>query len=215
MSEHRDAVTCAAVRTSVSADLDGEVAPLDDAEVTRHLQSCGACDGFTTDARAMARRVRVAAAQDVPDLTATIMTGLTDEPATAAARWIRRLRVIVAMAGIAQILLAVPLVTGMIGKDLHLGRDLAALQVALGVGLILAAIQPHRAAGVLPVIAVVTGATLVLAGIDVATGVATWTAELVHVSELIGVLALWALSRALPAALTASPVQPRWSVGAA
>lgn len=215
MSHHRHAVTCVTVRESVSADIDGEVSPLDDAEVTRHLQGCDACDRFATDAPGMTRRVRLAAAQDVPDLTATIMTGLADEPAPSSVRWIARLRVVVAMAGIAQMLLAVPLVAGMIGGDLHLGRDLAALQVALGVGLILAAVQPHRAAGVLPVVVVVAGATLVLAGIDVATGVATLTTELVHVSELLGVLALWALSRALPATVTTSPVRPRRSVGAA
>ena len=215
MSEPRDAVTCADVRESVSADLDGEAAPLVDAEVTRHLQDCDACGGFATAARAVTRRARLVAAQDVPDLTATIMTGLADEPTTASVRWISRLRVIVAMAGIAQMLLAMPLVTGMIGGDPHLGRDLAALQVALGVGLLLAAVQPHRAAGVLPVLAVVAGATLVLAGVDLATGAAAWTAELVHVSEVIGVLALWALSRALPAAVTVEPSPFRRSVGAA
>lgn len=215
MSEQRDAVTCAVVRESVSADLDGEVAPLEDAEVTRHLRACDACGGFARAAREVTRRARLGAAQDVPDLTTVIMTGLADEPTTAPVRWSSRLRVIVAMAGIAQMLLAMPLVTGMIGGDPHLGRDLAALQVALGVGLLLAAIQPHRAAGVLPVIAVVAGATLLLAGIDVATGAATWTVELVHVSEVLGVLALWALSRALPAAVTTSPARSRRSVGAA
>jgi predicted anti-sigma-YlaC factor YlaD len=215
MSVHRDAAACAVVRESVSADLDGEVGPLDELEVARHLRNCDACNRFATAAHSASRRVRLAAVQDVPDLSAAIMTGLADEPSRSSARWVGRLRVVVAMAGVAQMLLAVPLVAGMVGADPHLGRDLAALQLALGVGLILAAVQPHRAAGVLPVIAVVAGATLVLAGIDVAGGVATWTAELVHVSEIIGVLALWALSRALPAAVTASPVQPRRPVGAA
>lgn len=215
MSDHRRTVTCAAVREAVSADLDGEVAPLADRAVSHHLRHCAACDGFATAAGGLSRRVRVAAAQDVPDLTAAIMTRLADEPPASSVPWVVRLRAVVAMAGIAQMILAVPLVAGMVGADPHLGRDLAALQVALGVGLILAAVQPHRAAGVLPVIAVVAGVTLVLAGIDVATGVAVWTAELVHLSEVIGVLALWALSRTLPTAMTASPVTPRRSVGAA
>ncbi len=215
MSDHPRAVTCVVVREAVSADLDGEVAPLGDLEVSRHLRHCDACAGFAAAARDLSRRVRLHAAQDVPDLTATIMTRLADVAPTSAVRWVVRLRVVVAMVGVAQMVLAAPLVGGMIGADPHLGRDLAALQVALGVGLILAAVQPHRAAGVLPVIAVVAGATLVLAGIDVATGVAAWTAELVHVSEVIGVLALWGLSRTLPTAMTVSPVPPRRPVGAA
>ena len=215
MIEHPAVVTCAVVRESVSADLDGEVAPLGRPEVSRHLRDCDACDGFATAARGASGRARVTAAQDVPDLTATIMTRLANERGSVPAGWVGRLRVVVAMAGIAQMLLAVPLVGGMIGADPHLGRDLAALQVALGVGLILAAIQPHRAAGVLPVLAVVAATTVVLAGIDVVGGVTTWTAELVHVSELIGVLALWALTRALPAAATSPATWSRWSVGTA
>ena len=215
MFEHPSGVTCATVRESVSADLDGEVAPLGNTEVSRHLRVCDACGGFATAAHDAAGRVRVAAAQEVPDLTAAIMTGLANEPTSSSAAWVVRLRLIVAMVGIAQMLLAAPLVGGIVGADPHLGRDLAALQVALGVGLILAAVQPHRAAGVLPVLAVVAGTTVVLAAIDVVGGMTTWTAELVHVSELIGVLALWALTRVLPSAVTTPSLWSRRSVGAA
>jgi hypothetical protein len=52
-------------------------------------------------------------------------------------------------------------------------------------------------------------------GRDLATGAVRWTTELVHLSELVGVVALVALSRRLPeSGSTPSAVHGRRSVGA-
>jgi predicted anti-sigma-YlaC factor YlaD len=107
-------------------------------------------------------------------------------------------RALVALAGLAQLVIALPMLLGLVGPDLHLGRDLGALQVALGVGLLFAAAQPRRAHGLLPVAVVVASVTVVAAAIDVMTGVASLAAESTHLAELVGVVVLWALSRQVP-----------------
>ncbi len=221
-------IACGPVRAALSADVDGEDGGVDGEVVARHLEACDPCQRFADALPTVARRTRLAAAAPVPDLTARITTALdtvdlagtvdttdtagtpdragTADPvarATAAAsdrrrRRLRDLRILVGLAGGAQLITALPVLLGVIGPDLHLGRDLGALQIALGVGLLFAAVQPRRAAGLLPVVAVVVGVTLVTASVDVATGGASLAGELTHLSELVGVLALWGLVRHQP-----------------
>ena len=210
---------CTAIREAVSAELDGEVAPVGRAEVARHLQGCAACERFVDDLAALARRTRVGAADQVPDLTASIMAQVATPPpspssSVRSARRRRDVRALVALAGVAQLILALPMLLGLLGPDLHLGRDLGAAQVAIGVGLVFAAVQPRRSVGLLPVVAVVAAASVVAATIDVATGAASLAAELTHLAELVGVAALWALSRQLPPEIRPVESQPRLRVEA-
>jgi len=192
---------CGPVRAALSADLDGEDAGVDGEVVDHHLAACASCRRFADALPTVARRTRLAAAAPVPDLTARITRALdttradTSRVTERRRRRVRDLRILVALAGAAQLIVAVPLLLGLIGPDLHVGRDLGALQVALGVGLLVTAVQPRRAAGLLPVVAVVAAVTVVTASIDVATGTATLVAELTHLSEVVGVLALWGLVR--------------------
>lgn len=224
---------CAIVREAVSADLDGELTPLRRDELTHHLDVCASCASFADDLIRLARHSRVGAADAVPDLTdairarvevasATAVASEPEDPDPGAASGshlaprsrVREVRWLVALAGAAQLVLAVPMLLGITVPDLHLGREVGALQVAMGVGLIFAAAQPRRAPGLLPVVAVVAGATVIAATIDVVAGVATLAAELTHIAELVGVVALWILSRRGSGDETATSV-PRVPVGAA
>lgn len=190
--------TCASVRESVSAVLDGEDAALPSPEVRRHLTTCGDCRRFEAALPGVNRRVTVAGAEAVPDLTATILRAMAPGLDGRAARRTRELRYLVGFAGVIQLVLAVPVLVGAVGPPVHLGRDLAAFELALGAGLLLAAWQPRRAAGVLP-IAVVVAVVATLGGVaDLATGRASVASELGHLAELVGVAALWALVRRLP-----------------
>lgn len=210
---------CAAIREAVSADLDGEVAPVSHVEVARHLRGCAACERFVGELSVLARRTRLGAADRVPDLSGSItarLAGASTPPSKPArsARRQRDLRALVALAGVAQLIVAAPMLLGLLGPDLHLGRDLGAAQVAIGVGLVFAAAQPRRAPGLLPVVAVVAAITVVAATIDVVTGAASLAAELTHLAELVGVAALWALSRHLPPQPSPSASPPRLRVEA-
>lgn len=189
---------CADVRESLSAVLDGEEPSLPGGQVDDHLAGCSACARYAASLDLVTRRVRVGAAADVPDLTAPILQALGTAPAAGGDGRFRQLRGLVAMAGLAQLMLALPAMLGLVGPDLHLGRELGSLQLALGVGLLVAAWQPHRTPGVLPIAAVVAVAVVVTAVADVATGQVTLLAELGHLAEVVGVAALWGLSRRLP-----------------
>lgn len=190
---------CTPVREALSARFDGEPMPMSLEEVRRHLAGCADCTAYEPQLASVARKVREAGGAPVPDLTAPILVALADErEATATDRRLLELRWLVGLAGIVQLALAMPALMGLVSPDIHVGRDLGALQLALGVGLIFAAWQPRRSIGVLPIAAVVAIASVVSVGVDVATGQAAFAAELTHLSEIVGVVALWALRRRVP-----------------
>jgi predicted anti-sigma-YlaC factor YlaD len=194
--------SCTPTREALSADLDGEVGALDLHEARSHAAACDPCDRFARSLATVNRHVRVAAADPVPDLTAPILVALAEDRSSLRDRRSRDLRVLVGMAGVVQLVLALPVLFGAWTPALHLGRDLGALELALGVGFLLAAYQPHRAAGVLPIAAAAFAVVTVAAGVDLVAGRAAIVSELTHLTELVGVVALWGLTRRLPDAPT-------------
>ncbi len=190
--------SCAPVREALSAALDGETTavPLTDAHA--HAAACAPCGRFADRLEVVTRQVRVSAAEPVPDLTAPILVALAEDRASLGDGRIRDLRWVVGLAGAVQVLLALPVLAGAWAPAIHVGRDLGALELALGLGLLLAAYQPHRAAGVLPIAAAAVAIVSVLAVVDLAAGRAALVSELTHLTEVIGVAALWALTRRLP-----------------
>lgn len=186
---------CAQSRELLSARLDGEATADECAVLDRHLASCAGCRAVEADLLHLAQATRLRPADAVPDLTAAIMGAvpLADEvpdPRRQAARWGL---VIVA---VAQLAVTIPaLLASGDGGDGHLTRELASWSIALAVGLLVAAWQPNRARGMLPIgLALAAGLTLV-AVVDIATGQAAGTGESVHALELAGVGLLWLLSR--------------------
>lgn len=192
------ASSCASVREAVSAELDGETHPLDRATLRRHLAACEDCASFAERLPALGGAA-TRDEQPVPDLTERVLAArAARQPAPRSGdtdRVLRPARGLVALAGAVQLVLSVPALLGLLAADVHVGRDLGALQLALGVGLLLAALQPFRAAGVLPVAVAVTAATLVTVTVDVSSGAASVVGELTHLSEFVGVVALWVLTR--------------------
>lgn len=194
----RPTSSCQPAREALSADLDGERSDLPPAEAHWHVATCAPCTRYARQLAPVTRQVRVATAEPVPDLTAPILTALAADRAAVGDGRLRELRVVVGLAGVVQVLLAIPTLLGTWAPAIHAGRDLGALELALGLGLLLAAYQPHRAAGVLPVAAVAVAVVSVFAVVDVTAGRAAVLSELTHVTEFAGVTALWALTRRLP-----------------
>lgn len=205
MTDDPPTVACIATREALSAILDGETPPVGDAAVDRHLADCTACSRYARRLDEAGRRLAIARAEPVPDNTATILAALATEAQDD--RRIRDLRVLVGLVGILQLVAGVTVLLGSAGA-LHTGRELAALQLAIGAGLVLAALQPWRADGLLPVMVVLVAIMAVVGVVDVVSGVASLAAELTHVAELVGVLALRGLVRRSP------PSDARWGVRA-
>jgi predicted anti-sigma-YlaC factor YlaD len=77
------------------------------------------------------------------------------------------------------------------GTSPHLARHLGAFGAALAIGFAYAAWKPHRAFGLLPFTAALVATTTVSIVADVATGSRTPLAELIHLTELVGLVMLW------------------------
>ena len=140
--------------------------------------------------------VRVREAEAVPDLTAAILAAAPGAPtrrAVARTEPVSVARWALFVVALSQLVLAAPaLILGEgSGATVHAARELGAFDVALAVGLLLAAWQPARAWGLFPVVAalaLVLGGTAVL---DVVRGTATSLGEVHHLLDLAGVAVLW------------------------
>lgn len=190
---------CEHLRPALSARLDGEdPGPLADA-LERHLAACAACRRFEAEAAALARMVRVAAAEPVPDLTRTILDTLGAERRRGRFDPVA-LRVGLAAAALAQFLLGAPdlLFPAGGGTVAHLARELGSFDLALAVGFLFAAWRPGRAYGMLPLVAALVACLALTTVVDLAKGSALPFAESAHLLDLFGLGLLWQLARSGP-----------------
>lgn len=188
---------CEQIREALSARLDGEAAEPEDAVLDAHLDTCVSCAAWSQDLTVLHRMVRVREAEAVPDLTAAILAAAPGAPtprrAVARTEPVSVARWALFVVALSQLVLAAPaLILGEgSGATVHAARELGAFDVALAVGLLLAAWQPARAWGLFPVVAalaLVLGGTAVL---DVVRGTATSLGEVHHLLDLAGVAVLW------------------------
>jgi predicted anti-sigma-YlaC factor YlaD len=191
---------CEAIREALSARLDGEASELGEEAVDAHLGTCRGCSAWSEELQLLHRMVRVREAEPVPDLTAAI---LRTAPADRAPRRVARAEPVsvarwaLFVVALTQLVLAGPalLLGEGSGATVHVARELGSFDVALAVGLLLAAWQPARAWGLFPVVAalaLVMGATAIL---DVVRGTASSVGEAHHALDLAGVAVLWWVAR--------------------
>lgn len=200
--------SCSEVRESLSARADGEEAVLSVQRCEEHLAGCRACAAFAAALPELVR-ARLHEAQAVPDLTLDILAAAAAHPVEAAHVRRQQLRWTLGLVGVAQSLLALAALVGLTtAGDLgHVGRELATWQLALGIGFVVAAWQPHRAPGLLPMVAVLGLAAVVSAVGDLVAGATTLVAELDHLVEVAGV-ALVAGVAGLPTPPPTDPAPP-------
>ena len=189
-------MNCGDARIEISARLDGEC-PGDSGEaLDRHLHGCPACRAYEAEVAAVHRSVRLRAAEPVPaDLTAGVLSAIAADEHDGR---VGSLRVGLVVVGLIQIMVALPAL--IFGDDAnlpaHTARHLGSFAVALGIGFLVAAWQPRRVGGILPLTAVLVGCLLVSSAIDLAAGDAGLGAELAgHATEVIGLGFLWLLAR--------------------
>jgi predicted anti-sigma-YlaC factor YlaD len=186
------------IRHAISARLDGEDPGLDEAAVYAHLATCAECRAFSHDIEELHRAVRLAPAPPIPDLTPGILAGIGAE--TVAERpsdTERVLRWVLVAIAVAQIAIAVPAL--LLGTDanlpVHTARHIGSFDVALGVGFLFAAWRPSRIPGLLPVVAALVVCLLGSSLLDVAAGNTGAFGEVQHVTDFVGLAAVWLLSR--------------------
>ncbi len=184
---------CDQSRDLLSARLDGEATADERTVLDRHLASCIPCTGFAAALVGLDRATRLIPAEPVPDLVAAVMATnpqVVPDPRREAARWS------LVLVAVAQLAVALPsLLTGSGGDAVHTTRELGSWSAALAVGLLVAAWQPARARGMLPLGLALAGVLTLGGVVDVVTGATAGAGETVHLLEVAGIALLWLLAR--------------------
>jgi len=191
-------VNCSDIREALSARIDGEAGPLPEPVVDRHLAGCPGCRAWQDDAVRLRRLMLVREAPAVPDLTERI---LAEVPAPPAHRWGRRIAL--ALVALVQCGLGLSELLGtdvghaehggMLAVAVHLGNESAAWNLAIGLGLLWAAMRPATAAGLLPALTGFVVILAVMSGIDLSGGEVTLARVLSHALLVAGVGLLFAV----------------------
>lgn len=186
---------CEPYRDALSALADGEASPVGGDDLRAHLDGCARCTAFASATDDLARRVRVTAAEDVPDLTAGILAAVdTPDVARERAR-VGQLRGLLGLVGVLQLVLAVPAILALDSVATHVTREVGIFEAALAVGFLVAAWRPARVAGLLPVAAVAALLVTLTSVGDLVAGTTTPLQETAHLLEVVGTGLLWALDR--------------------
>lgn len=199
-------MSCERYREVLSADLDGEEAPLVEGSTVEHLAVCEDCRTFAAGITSLRRRTAVRLAEAVPDLTARILEAARPPQADQAVgrvtvgggpprpHWARFALLAVALT---QFLLALGpvLFTARSASSTHLHHELGAWDLALAGALLLVVVRPRHAAGLLPFATTLAAAMVLGAVVDVGSGRAAAVNESQHLLELAGLGLLWVISR--------------------
>jgi predicted anti-sigma-YlaC factor YlaD len=194
-------MNCDTCREAVSARLDGEAPAAPDADTDAHLAACAGCRRWAETAADLHRATRVRPAEWGPDLTVPILARIAaeDKPGQQGPGRLTDVRLALAVVAVLQLALAVPPLLGVeAGASIHVARELGSFDAALAVGFLVCALQPARAAGLLPVTATLA---LLMAGtalVDVVSGQAPTAAEAHHALDLVGLALVWLAARTAP-----------------
>jgi len=196
---------CDDARVALSARMDGEAPLASLADADGHLRTCGACRAWLAAAEQVTGAVRQRAADPAPDLTERILAAVAADQAAAPTRptgaaprtprMATGLRLALGLAATVQLLLAVPALLGAGGHDAHAGREVAAFDIALAVGFLLAACYPAWARGFVPVAAALVVCLGVASVLDIADGVVALSHEVGHLLALVQTVLVWVLAR--------------------
>jgi predicted anti-sigma-YlaC factor YlaD len=194
-------MACDTWREAISAIADGEVSPVDVRLLDAHVSRCPSCSEFREVVEATRQAVRLRTAVPTSDLTGRIVKA--NALAERRARW-NLARAALAVVAVEVVVFSVPDLLGdASGSSAHAARHLGAFSVAYAVALLVVVVRPTRARIMLPVAAVLAGALLITAAIDLAAGEVPLVSEATHLPELLSVVLLWLLARPSPAAADA------------
>lgn len=200
-------MSCQLFRDLISADLDDELSTEDRTVLAAHLEDCEACGEYQAQVIEMSRTLRIGPADHIPDLTARIMAGAPDDGGarageSAVRRATRRrphhdIRWALGLVGLVQVAIALPAFFGDTGA-LHFGHSgphTGGWDAAFGLGLLVVAVQPWRARGLLPMVLAVTVVMVGTRVVDAAGGRASSMPEVSHLLEVCSLAMVWLLAR--------------------
>jgi predicted anti-sigma-YlaC factor YlaD len=183
---------CEEAQALISARVDGELTETMTVALDEHLRRCSGCAAWEGRAYALRRTLSMRSPAP-PDGLADRVLARVAVPDPGASEWVRYALGVVA-ATIAVVNAPLLVLGRSDGAAMHDSRHLGAFGVALGIGLLWAALRPERANGLVPYGVTLAAVMLVGSAVDLSLGRATTLAEGGHVLELIGLVLLWRLS---------------------
>ena len=191
-------MNCDAARDVLSAALDNEASQAELRIASLHADACIGCAAWAGDASALHRRVRLAEADDVPDLTVAIARAIRDESHGRRPPFTPAACITLGVLALAELLGAIPhLLAPAAALGVHAGREQAAYEIALASGFFYAAVRPRLASGVAILSSVFATLLLVTTGVDVADGQVKLGLETHHLLAILGTLLTWAVARGM------------------
>lgn len=192
VSTHCPGVTCDPWLEAISARADGEAATIDDRLLDAHLATCASCRTYVENIHLL-RRGALDVAAPMPDLSGRVVQAvrLADRRS---AWWVLRLGLGVVAVQVF-VLSAPALFLGhSSGSDAHAARHLGSFAVAYAIGLLVVALRPAKARGMLPLAAALAGCLAISAVIDIAEGRVPAVTEMHHIPEIVGLVLVWLLA---------------------
>ena len=190
-------MTCETWREAISAMADGEAPPLDRRLVNAHVAQCASCGAFRENVHRLARHASLSEAERMPDVSGRVVKAarLADRLSV---WWVLRLGLVVVAIQIAA--LATPALlfgeSGDAGR--HTARHLGSFALAYAIGLIVVALRPAKARGMLPMAAALACCLVLTAVVDVARGRSPLIGEIAHLPEILGLVLVWFLAAPAP-----------------
>ncbi|MFC4945954.1 zf-HC2 domain-containing protein [Pseudonocardia sp. GCM10023141] len=194
---------CADCRDAISARLDGEDLPGEDAAVDAHLQGCAGCRAHAERLAQVTRLARLGPVQETPDLVAAVLAAAPPPPRQ---RRTGAVRLALGGVGIGQCALAVSEIVAAGGAHhggpelagataAHLVNESSAWNLALAVAFLWVAAGTSRISGLVPVIAAFVGILTVLSAFDVISGRVDAERLLSHALVVAGLVLLVVMQR--------------------
>ena len=189
------------MREAISARLDGEPAGVERSVLEAHLASCVACASWREQAHELTRRVRLASARAAPAPGQPLLDGLTAVAGRGRWRSIELTRAALTGVAAVQTLIAVPAL--LLGHDreapIGVAHAMGSFDMALAVGLFVAAWRPARARGMHVLVGTAALLLVVTAAVDVVGGHTSLGDEAPHLIAVGGWLLLRQLAALVPA----------------
>lgn len=197
-------MTCDPWLEAISARADGESPTIDERLLDSHIATCASCRAFADDIHDLRRAAVVDIAVPVLDMTGRVVKAARLADRTSV-WWVLRLGL--GVVSVQVIVLCAPaLFLGhSAGSDAHSARHLGSFAVSYAIGLLVVALRPAKARGMLPLAAALAGCLAITAITDISDGRVPAVTEFHHIPEIIGLVLVWLLAR--PARLADTPVR--------
>jgi len=186
-------VKCDEWQAAISAAIDDEAPGVSQRLVEAHLAGCPSCRAFRAAAEHAASVVVAYPQSPVLSLASRVAKRAAVADRAAQLSIVRVLLLVVAVQIIAFSLPALVLGDEQ-NTSAHAARHLGAFTAAYGVALVVVAVRPTRARTMLPVAAVLAGALIITAIVDMVNGHIPLVGETQHIPELLSVVLIWMMT---------------------